>query len=74
MILAAEHRERDAVRKAIAAFGDGTRAAEWLAQPNPALRDGAPLHVARDSDEGLAQVVDLLAAYARRVIAQGGIL
>lgn len=74
MMLAAEVRARDAVRKAIAAFGDGVVASEWLARPNPALDNRPPLHVARESEEGLARVVDLLAAHAREVIAESGIL
>jgi hypothetical protein len=48
------------VRLATRAFGDGVRAADWLAQANDLFAGQAPLTVARSSVAGCANVVQVL--------------
>jgi hypothetical protein len=48
------------VRLATRAFGDGVRAADWLAQANDLFAGQAPLTVARNSVAGCANVVQVL--------------
>ncbi len=55
-------RERATVvlRMATRAFGDGARAAEWLAKPNVVFDGRAPLVFATESMAGCAQVCEYL--------------
>lgn len=48
------------VRAAVRAFGDGVRAAEWLAAPNPALEGRRPIIGVRERPEDCQTVLRLL--------------
>ena len=55
-----EDRSLRAVRAALAVFGNGVPAAEWLGCRNAVFDDRAPLHVAQQSEIGLARVLAVL--------------
>jgi uncharacterized protein (DUF2384 family) len=56
----AEDRARLAVRMAVRAFGDGSRAGQWLAEPNSLFDGESPLLVAKASVAGCARVCEIL--------------
>jgi uncharacterized protein (DUF2384 family) len=55
-----QERSRLVVRMAVRAFGDGSRAGEWLAAPNEMFDGDSPLLVAKASVSGCARVCRLL--------------
>jgi uncharacterized protein (DUF2384 family) len=51
------------VRMALRAFGDGMRAADWLAQPNDVFGGYSPLFLAKESVAGCARVCQVLDSF-----------
>lgn len=60
----ADDRVNLVVHAATTAFGDGVRAAEWLATPNPALDGRRPIIAVRERLDDYGTVLHLLARRA----------